>query len=411
MIFFSYSFFIFIALFFGAYWIFNGYRTRRWILLIGCASFHTYYAGPAGVLPILLLGLGTYFTGILRNRHLCIVWIIVCVAALVLFKYTYFFFDGIVSFISPDLSRMGVGITKGLLPELPPLAISFFTFEFIHYLIEIHRGHKPIRSPLTFALFAIFWPSLVAGPVKRYQQFVVSAARGMKQSGYDDVRMGMARVALGISKKLAADTMTPWINFWGDRIHEQPVEIQWTIFVALGVRIFLDFSGYSDMAIGFAKMMGIKLPENFNWPYLAVSINDFWKRWHISLSSWIRDYIYIPLGGNQCGIVRKVFNGFAAMAICGLWHGASWNFIVWGLYHGLGLTISNFLGGGIRHLKLRAMDSKFAIFSDPIFLNFSHRIWIFICWALTLLFVLFGWVLFFYPLDKAWAIIRLLLRV
>jgi len=363
------------------------------------------------VLPILLLGLGTYFTGILRNRNLCILWIIVCVIALVLYKYTYFFFDGIVSFISPDLSRMGVGITKGLLPELPPLAISFFTFEFIHYLIEIHRGHKPIRSPLTFALFAIFWPSLVAGPVKRYQQFVVSAARGMKQIGYDDVRMGMARVALGISKKLAADTMTPWINFWGDRIHEQPVEIQWTIFVALGVRIFLDFSGYSDMAIGFAKMMGIKLPENFNWPYLAVSINDFWKRWHISLSSWIRDYIYIPLGGNQCGIVRKVFNGFAAMAICGLWHGASWNFIVWGLYHGLGLTISNFLGGGIRHLKLRAMDSKFAIFSDPIFLNFSHRIWRFICWALTLLFVLFGWVLFFYPLDKAWAIIRLLLRV
>ena len=411
MIFFSYSFFIFIALFFGAYWIFNGYRTRRWILLIGCASFHTYYAGPAGVLPILLLGLGTYFTGILRNRHLCIVWIIVCVAALVLFKYTYFFFDGIVSFISPDLSRMGVGITKGLLPELPPLAISFFTFEFIHYLIEIHRGHKPIRSPLTFALFAIFWPSLVAGPVKRYQQFVVSAARGMKQIGYDDVRMGMARVALGISKKLAADTMTPWINFWGDRIHEQPVEIQWTIFVALGVRIFLDFSGYSDMAIGFAKMMGIKLPENFNWPYLAVSINDFWKRWHISLSSWIRDYIYIPLGGNQCGIVRKVFNGFAAMAICGLWHGASWNFIAWGLYHGLGLTISNFLGSGIQSLKLRAIDLNFPIFLNLTFLKFSHHIWTFICWALTLLFVLFGWVLFFYPLDKAWTIIRLLLRV
>jgi alginate O-acetyltransferase complex protein AlgI len=168
--------------------------------------------------------------------------------------------------------------------------------------------------------------------------------------------------------------------------------------LAIGFRILLDFSGYSDMAIGFARMMGIRLPENFNWPYLAGSIIDFWRRWHISLSTWIRDYIYIPLGGSRHGLLRKTFNGFAAMALCGLWHGAAWNFALWGIYHGIGLAVAGAvpvpraLSG-----ELRADLSNFstAMTTGAVFA------WRATSWLATMLFVQLGWLLFFYPADQA----------
>lgn len=167
------------------------------------------------------------------------------------------------------------------------------------------------------------------------------------------------------------------------------------VFIAISLRILFDFSGYSDIAIGFARLMGIKLPENFNWPYFATSIQDFWRRWHISLSTWIRDYIYIPLGGNQHGILRKVLNGMLAFAICGLWHGAAWNFIVWGLYHGFGLVVST-------NLKL--------FFENYRFIAKIRFLLLPITWFITLTFVAVGWLYFFYPVQEATLMLHALIK-
>jgi alginate O-acetyltransferase complex protein AlgI len=164
----------------------------------------------------------------------------------------------------------------------------------------------------------------------------------------------------------------------------------------LALRIYLDFSGYSDMAIGYARMMGVRLPENFNWPYISHSIDEFWRRWHISLSSWIRDYVYIPLGGSRHGMARKIANGLIAFAICGLWHGANWNFLVWGLYHGAGLAIcANYdrLGAPGRAVA--------AVFRRAPQLGM----------VVTFLFVAFGWLFFFYPVWEATRMLSLLVGV
>jgi alginate O-acetyltransferase complex protein AlgI len=171
------------------------------------------------------------------------------------------------------------------------------------------------------------------------------------------------------------------------------LEIRWLVFIGLGFRILLDFSGYSDMAIGFSRMMGVKVPENFNWPYLATGPIEFWRRWHISLSSWIRDYIYIPLGGNRVSLTRKITNGLIAFAVCGLWHGAGWNFIVWGLYHGIGITVNNL------------WNERFGHYSVYSWLRIPNRVF---CWSLNIFFVFVGWVIFFYDLPKAMTILRLL---
>ena len=140
--------------------------------------------------------------------------------------------------------------------------------------------------------------------------------------------------------------LTLWIDFHAARFETLDLSTRWLFLLFLALRIYLDFSGYSDMAIGYAHMMGIRLPENFNWPYIARSIDEFWRRWHIWLSSWIRDYVYIPLGGSRHGPARRIINGLVAFTICGLWHGAAWNFALWGLYHGIGLAVSvNYVPG------------------------------------------------------------------
>jgi alginate O-acetyltransferase complex protein AlgI len=213
-------------------------------------------------------------------------------------------------------------------------------------------------------------------------------------------------VTVGTLKKYGGDVLTGWIQYKQASFDFLPLNIRWLIFLAIGLRILLDFSGYSDMAIGFARMMGIRLPENFNWPYLAGSIIDFWRRWHISLSTWIRDYIYIPLGGSRHGFVRKGLNAFTAMALCGLWHGAAWNFMIWGLYHGIGLAVA-----GAAPIPKVLLADRLPGLSTMTDASMSACIlaWRGLSWAATVLFVLFGWLLFFYPVDHALHMSALLL--
>ncbi len=390
MIFNTYWFILFSGVFFPVHWLLRRPAWRAAWLLAGCVVFHGHFAGPAGVMPIVLLGLCTYFAALSRHRGLITAAVVLNVAALGGCKYALFFSAQVLGAIHPGLGAAAAAQTAALLPAAPPLAISFFAFEFVHYLIEVRRGQEPIRRPHVFALFAIYFPSLVAGPIKRYQDFTAQLPLGLAGVGTADVTAGALRVTLGLAKKLVlADNLTQMINFY-QQPHVAGYLSQgetWLLIAALGARILLDFSGYSDMAIGFSRMMGVRLPENFNYPYLATSLQDFWQRWHISLSTWIRDYIYIPLGGNRLGLGRKLANGLLAFALCGLWHGPAWNFVLWGLWHGVGLAVNSSYVTALGPVG-RALGWFFA--KVPV-----------AGWALTLLFVAFGWLLFFYEPTEA----------
>lgn len=396
MIFNTYWFICFSAVFFPVYWLLPRPVARQAWLLLGCAVFHWHFAGPAGVLPVLLLGAVTYLAALTRRRGVCAAGVVLCVAALCFYKYTMFLSQELVALLAPEAAAWLVRQAGAVLPGAAPLAISFFAFEFVHYLVEVRRGREPIRRPADFVLFALHFPSLVAGPIKRYQEYVPGLHAGLAGVTVDDVAAGAQRLALGLVKKIVlADNLTLAINYYGDQFATLSAGEAWLFLAALAARILLDFSGYTDMAIGLSRMLGIRLPENFNWPYLATSLQDFWQRWHISLSSWIRDYVYIPLGGNRHGLVRKVANGLLVFALCGLWHGPAWHFVLWGLWHGVGLVINHSyatvlgpLGRGLAALFTR---------------------WPVLGWALTLLHVTFGWLLLFYEPLRAWAMAAKLL--
>lgn len=397
MIFSTYWFIVAAAIFLPLYWLARKPSWRFGLLLAFCFIFHAHFAGPAGVAPIIVLGLTTFLIGRTRNKTACGTGIALCVLALCFYKYTHFFFGELLGHLNPALSTHVDMSASSCLPALPPLAISFFTFEFVHYLVEIHKGEEPITTLREFAQYTFYFPSLVAGPIKRYTQFIPAMRSGLESVNLQEAASGLLQVAVGFLKKAVADNLTLYINFWGPSFYQIDIAHRWILFAAIAMRIYMDFSGYSDMAIGFSKMMGINLPSNFNWPYVARNLQDFWQRWHISLSSWIRDYVYIPLGGNKHGPLRKTLNGLIAFALCGLWHGAALNFVFWGLYHGIGLAISSnyrrTLGPVGR--MLGAMFDKAPVIS----------------WAVTMLFVGLGWLLFFYPPHDAWRMTRWLFRI
>lgn len=388
MIFTTYWFLLFSAIFFPCYWLLRSGQTRLALLLAFCTVFHTHFAGPAGMLPILILSITTYLAGLWRNRHALYVGISLPILSLLFYKYIHFVATGIIGAASPTLGMAIDESATSMMPEVPPLAISFFAFEFVHYLYDVLKGNPSIRNPAHFWAFTFFFPSLVAGPVKRYQPFLESLKIGLTDTRIEDIKIGFIRITTGIIKKvILADNLTSAISYWHPSYETMPIYCRWLFVAAIGLRILMDFSGYSDMAIGLARLMGIPIPENFNWPYVSTSIQEFWQRWHISLSSWIRDYIYIPMGGSRCGPIRKATNGLIALSICGLWHGPSWNFILWGIYHGIGLAICS------NYSTIFGKPGK-AIFA------LNQRI-VIIPWLSTQLFVFIGWILFFYPVENA----------
>jgi len=318
-----------------------------------------------------------------------------CVAALCFYKYAVFLIGALVAPLSGGLAALLTRGVSSVMPGAPPLGISFFAFEFVHYLFEVRRGGEPIRSPLRFLLFSIFFPSLVAGPIKRYQQYLPSleSAAAARHSPADTAT-GIFRVGVGFAKKvLVADQLTLYVDRWQPHFAEESLVGRWGILAAIALRILFDFSGYSDIAIGVAQTLGIRLPENFNWPYLARNIQEFWQRWHMSLTSWLRDYVYIPLGGSRHGWHRRVLSGMAAFALCGLWHGPAWHYVLWGLYHGAGLAVC------VTYERIPVIGPLAAALfrKEP---NVGR--------ALTLLYAWFGWLVFFYPVKEAWQMARLL---
>jgi alginate O-acetyltransferase complex protein AlgI len=393
VLFLTYWFVLFAVVLFPLYWLVPRASVRRLILLAGCVVFHAHFAGAAGVLPIVVLGFFTYWAGLFRWRPACFMMVAANVLALVYYKYAMFLCKQVVGAVWPE--AVAFGTTNPYLKEvIPPLAISFFVFEYVHYLLDVSGGEAPLRDPIDFALFSVFWPSIVAGPVKRYQEFIPELYHGLANVGRSDVAEGLLRVALGYGKKVVADNLTAYIAFAATRYDQMTLEWRWFLVLCIGMRILLDFSGYTDMAIGFARMHGVRLPENFNWPYLTRSIVEFWRCWHMSLSRWIRDYIYIALGGNRHGLLRTAVNGLLTFALCGLWHGAGFNFLAWGVLHGVGLAVA---------ANYRRLGAPGRVLG-----------WVFdrlppLGWALTTLFVFLGWLFFFYPVPQALHMMHLLL--
>jgi alginate O-acetyltransferase complex protein AlgI len=392
MIFTTYWFVAFAVCVVPVYWLIPNAKVRLFFLAAACAVFHTHFAGPAGVLPILVLMGVTYVAGLTRLKTICGIAMAVCVLALCFYKYSLFLIG---SLIEPWNEAWAMSVTSSvteLMPSVPPLGVSFFVFEFVHYLYDVRKGGAPIRNPLKFVLFSIFFPSLVAGPIKRYEQFIPALEEGSKKIVWQNFSEGFQRIGLGFLKKVViADNLTAYIEHNHSQFSSMGIFGKWVIVAAIAFRILMDFSGYSDIAIGFARLLGVRLPENFNWPYAARNVQDFWQRWHISLSSWIRDYIYIPLGGSRHGVARKVLNGMIAFGLCGLWHGPAWNFVVWGLYHGVGLGLC------ATYRQVPVLGNTL----DRIFTKEPAAAWI-----LTQVFVWVGWLLFFYPLPEAWTMIK-----
>jgi alginate O-acetyltransferase complex protein AlgI len=395
MIFNTSWFLVFFPIVYVVFLLLPGARLRFAFLLLASAIFHWHYAGPAGVAPIIVIAISTFSIGLAlartaegsrRRKLLLAAGVAIPVAALIGYKYRVLLL-GTMGLGGPAQVRPGLGAAGVALP----LAISFFTFEFVHYLTDVSKGSAPIRSPFRFAFFSIFFPSIVSGPIKRYQPFLAQASPGVPRPRASLALKGAAQVLVGFFKKLViADNAALAIELLDARPSATRGSVVLLMFL-LSVRILFDFSGYSDIAIGLARMLGLELPANFRYPYIARNIAEFWQRWHISLSRWIRDYIYIPLGGGRRGMLAKTVNLSVAMFLCGLWHGAAWHFGLWGLYHGFGLAVHSLWERSSVGKRLAAAGAAR---------------WAGI--ALTDAFVAFGWLLFFYPMERVAALTRAL---
>lgn len=264
--------------------------------------------------------------------------IIFNVLLLFIYKYANFMVDQL-NLLLQAVNIPLISISKHHLP----IGISFFTFQAISYLMDVYRGDvKAAKSLITFGAYKSLFPQLIAGPIVRYRD--VSAEFADRRITPELFVSGMKRFIIGLGKKvLIANTVASQ----ADLIFSLPMEEltpgdAWIGLLCYTLQIYFDFSGYSDMAIGMGRMMGFHFLENFNYPYISRSIQEFWRRWHISLSSWFRDYLYIPLGGSKCSVLRTNMNLLFVFLLCGFWHGASWNFIIWGLWHGIFLMLERF---------------------------------------------------------------------
>jgi alginate O-acetyltransferase complex protein AlgI len=247
------------------------------------------------------------------------------------FKYADWFIDSFAKLFGASTVPLGIAL---------PIGISFFTFKTLSYTIDVYRREIPAcRSLWRYAMFVSYFPELVAGPIVRASVFLPQLERKLERS-WARTSVGLQLILLGVTKKLfVADRLATLVNpvFSTPEAYSQGTVI--SAVIAYSLQIYCDFSGYSDMAIGVSRIIGFDLPENFNMPYLATSITEFWRRWHITLSQWLRDYLYVPLGGNRNGQRRTYVNLLLTMLLGGLWHGAAWTFVVWGLLHGVALAV------------------------------------------------------------------------
>lgn len=345
MAFHSIPYFLFFVLVFWLFWATAGRLHLQKILLLVASLFFYAFWNPVylalilGVIGVTWVCAQRITTQVHQRTLWFVVGITTSLSVLAVFKYTGF----AISTLEILLHAFGTTLPFSISfvqKILLPVGISFYTFQAISYLVDVYRGRLAVESSIMdYALYVSFFPQLVAGPIVRAIDFLPQL-KTPRSFSENDATYGMVRIAIGLFKKIViADYIA--INLV-DRVFEMP-EMMSSLETAAGIygytlQIYCDFSAYSDIAIGSALLLGFSLPENFRAPFLAENLSDFWKRWHISLSSWLRDYLYIPLGGNRFGNIRTLANLMITMLLGGLWHGASWTFVFWGFLHGAGLV-------------------------------------------------------------------------
>lgn len=343
MLFCSTAYFIFFCVVFVAYWSMPWRQARVWLLLAASlyfyASWNKWLALIICVSSLMdyLLARGIEASSTRRSRRLMLgVSIVGNLGLLCYFKYVNFFLQS----LEEALRAAGSTTSLPLLNVILPIGISFYTFEAISYTVDVYqRRIQAERNPLHFILFITFFPHLVAGPIVRARDFLPQIRR-RKHWNWARLHVGVQFFLVGMFKKMViADRMAAF----SDPVFADPEMFGsaavWMAMTAYALQIYCDFSGYTDMAIGTAHMLGYKLAPNFNLPYLATNVSEFWRRWHISLSTWLRDYLFIPLGGSRVSEWKIARNLVIVMALGGLWHGAAWTFVIWGLLHGAFLII------------------------------------------------------------------------
>ena len=297
------------------------------------------------------------------RRALLTTGIVFNISLLGYFKYTDFFIKNFNGIFGTDVPLQHI---------LLPLAISFFTFQQIAYLVDSYRGETKEYDLLNYMLFVTFFPQLIAGPIVHHKEMMPQfSSRSNLVKRYRNIALGMFIFSIGLFKKVViADTFAQWANAGFDNTTTLSFFEAWATSLSYTFQLYFDFSGYADMAIGAALLFNIRLPINFNSPYKATSIQDFWRRWHMTLSRFLRDYVYIPLGGNRKGYYRTYTNLFATFLIGGIWHGASWMFVIWGAFHGGALIIHR------------------------LWQQYGFKMWTWLAWLITFNFINVTWVFF-----------------
>ena len=367
---------------------------RTWRNTLLCVSSLVFYAWgePVYILLMLFSVLLNYCAGLLINKidlktaysqkkwvkrkkgkknekrskkatAVLVVAVLLNLAVLLFFKYTDFFIANINEAFSLELKPLNLPL---------PIGISFYTFQALSYVIDVYRRKvDPQKNPVYLAMYIAFFPQLIAGPIVRYTD-VANDIRNRKET-LEGFAAGLMKFFTGLAAKvILANNLAVFVDNVFSDISEAGSLILWLASISYMLQIFFDFAGYSLMAIGLGRMFGFTFPNNFNIPYAASSVTDFWRRWHITLSTWFRDYVYIPLGGNRCHVSRHIFNIIVTWLLTGFWHGAEWNFILWGLYYALFLLLEKYVFSGFLKNKVAAWFYRFV----------------------TLFIVLIGWVLF-----------------
>lgn len=345
-------------------------KLRNLVLLFFSLSFYA-YGEPRYIFIMLLSIFMNYILGLLVDKYreekqvkfILALTVILNLSIIGYYKYSNFLIENINTIFNLDFNLLNI---------VMPIGISFFTFQGLSYVIDIYRKDGKVqRNPLNVALYISLFPQLIAGPIVRYE--TVADDLENRVESLDKFSIGIERFILGLSKKVLISNSLGLVadEIFNMQLADISVALSWVGILAYTIQIYFDFSGYSDMAIGLGKMFGFEFLENFNYPYISTSITEFWRRWHISLGSWFRDYLYIPLGGNRVSSIKFLRNILVVWFLTGLWHGSSWNFIAWGMYYGIILLIEKFLLGK---------------YLEKIPKAFQH--------LYTMIFVIFGWVLF-----------------
>ena len=329
--------------------LFYGWGEPKYLLLMG-ATVGIFY----------LCGLGI---GRARSRRGKKAWLLTALAAglslLAVFKYADFAIGAVSGLTGLELKLWHLAL---------PIGISFYTFQCVSYAVDVYRGTvPPQRSPVDFAAYVVLFPQLIAGPIVRYADI----ARELKSrhTGWEDLRAGVRRFLVGLGKKVLLANQLGQLTEVFRASDEKSVLFSWMYAAAFALQIYFDFSGYSDMAIGLGRIFGFRFLENFDYPYCSRSVTEFWRRWHMSLGSWFRDYVYIPLGGSRVSRGRWVCNILAVWMLTGLWHGASWNFVVWGLFFGILLMLEKWLRPERLPVLLRRMYVLLAVTVSFVIFN------------------------------------------